>query len=60
MDVEPIKLEIPERKEQTNKKKCFSCSKKLGLLGIECKCGYVYCNGHRLPESHDCDFDFRQ
>jgi predicted nucleic acid binding AN1-type Zn finger protein len=29
-------------------------------LGIECKCGYVYCGGHRLPEKHECDFDHKR
>ena len=37
------------KKEQTDRKRCFCCRKKVGLLGIECKCGFVYCNGHRLP-----------
>jgi predicted nucleic acid binding AN1-type Zn finger protein len=31
----------------------------VGLLGIECKCGFVYCNGHRLPENHNCEFDHK-
>ena len=43
---------------QENKKRCFDCKKKIGFLGIECKCGYVFCNSHRLPEEHSCDFDF--
>jgi predicted nucleic acid binding AN1-type Zn finger protein len=53
-------LAPPPRKQQTDKKRCFDCSKKLGLLGIECKCGYVYCAGHRLPENHKCDFDHKR
>jgi len=27
-------------------------------MGYECKCGYVFCKNHRLPEEHDCTFDF--
>lgn len=51
---------LPARREQKDKKRCFDCNKKLGLLGIECKCGYVYCGGHRLPEKHGCEFDHRK
>jgi predicted nucleic acid binding AN1-type Zn finger protein len=29
----------------------------VGLLGVECRCGFVYCNFHRLPEDHSCHFD---
>ena len=54
---EPV---LPVRKEQKDKKRCFDCNKKVGLLGMECKCGYVYCSGHRLPENHKCDFDHKR
>ena len=36
------------------------CRKKVGLLGIECKCGNVYCNLHRLPEEHECNFNHQK
>ena len=39
--------------------KCFSCTKKTGLLGYQCKCSHNYCKNHRLPEDHDCSYDFR-
>lgn len=45
------------KKEQSDKKKCFECNKKVGLLGLECRCGYTFCTTHRLPEDHRCDFD---
>ncbi len=32
----------------------------MGLLGIECKCGFVYCNAHRLPENHSCEFNHKE
>lgn len=61
MDVEPVelKVEAPLKKEQKDKKRCFTCNKKVGLLGIECKCTFVFCNGHRMPENHQCDFDHK-
>lgn len=45
---------------QKNRKRCFECRKKVGLLGIECRCGYVYCGNHRYPDSHRCSFDFKE
>lgn len=45
-----------KRKE---KKKCFECKKKVGFLGIECRCGNIFCNLHRYPENHNCSFDFK-
>ena len=49
MEIKEIK-EIEEAPKQADRKRCFNCKKKVGLLGIECKCGFVYCNTHRLPE----------
>jgi len=42
-----------------NKKKCFTCNKKIGLLGFECKCKNMFCSMHFNPETHDCDYDFK-
>ncbi|RZC73186.1 hypothetical protein C5167_048667 [Papaver somniferum] len=41
------------------KNRCFSCNKKVGLTGITCKCGSVFCSLHRYPEKHSCDFDYK-
>jgi predicted nucleic acid binding AN1-type Zn finger protein len=49
----------PVIKEQKDRKRCFDCNKKVGLLGTECKCSYVFCNSHRLPENHKCSFDYK-
>lgn len=54
-----LSLKKEEKAEQKDRKRCFNCNKKTGLLGIECKCGYVYCNAHRLPENHSCCFDHK-
>ncbi len=24
----------------------------------KCKCGNLYCNKHKMPEEHDCTFDW--
>ncbi|KAI8104804.1 hypothetical protein M9434_003356 [Picochlorum sp. BPE23] len=45
--------------EQKNRNRCFKCSKKVGLLGFECRCGYVFCSGHRhAGDGHECSFDY--
>lgn len=46
-----------EREVQDDKTKCWSCARKVGLTGFECRCGYVFCSKHRYAEDHNCDFD---
>uniref|UniRef100_A0A8D0FZL7 Zinc finger AN1-type containing 3 n=1 Tax=Sphenodon punctatus TaxID=8508 RepID=A0A8D0FZL7_SPHPU len=48
------------RSKQKSRRRCFQCQKKLELVQQElgsCRCGYVFCMLHRLPEQHDCTFD---
>uniref|UniRef100_A0A7N5KLP1 AN1-type zinc finger protein 3 n=5 Tax=Carnivora TaxID=33554 RepID=A0A7N5KLP1_AILME len=69
-EASPVKrarlLENTERPEETSRSKqksrrrCFQCQTKLELVQQElgsCRCGYVFCMLHRLPEQHDCTFD---
>ncbi|KAK4772729.1 hypothetical protein SAY86_014504 [Trapa natans] len=40
--------------------RCGSCNKKVGLsTGFKCRCGVIFCQTHRYPESHGCTFDFK-
>jgi hypothetical protein len=43
------------------KVKCsFSgCKTNLTLVSITCKCEKKYCNAHRPPELHACEYDYR-
>ncbi|KAG2468132.1 ZFAN3 protein, partial [Polypterus senegalus] len=46
--------------KQRNRRRCYRCQTKLELVQQElgsCRCGYVFCMLHRLPEQHDCLFD---
>lgn len=53
--------EIKEEESAPNKNRCGSCKKKLMLSHIACsKCRVRYCDGHRLPELHDCPHDFKK
>ncbi|KAM6914923.1 AN1-type zinc finger protein 3-like [Xenentodon cancila] len=46
--------------KQKNRRRCYRCQTKLELVQQElgsCRCGYIFCMLHRLPEQHDCLFD---
>ncbi|XP_024295465.1 AN1-type zinc finger protein 3 isoform X3 [Oncorhynchus tshawytscha] len=46
--------------KQKRCRRCHQCHTKLELVQQElgsCRCGYVFCMLHRLPEQHDCLFD---
>jgi hypothetical protein len=45
---------------QTDSTRCWSCKKKVGLVGIKCYCGYIFCHEHRYSDKHLCDFDFKK
>jgi predicted nucleic acid binding AN1-type Zn finger protein len=44
---------------QKDTSRCWDCKKKVGLLGIKCRCGFTFCGTHRYPECHKCDFDYK-
>ena len=48
----------PETKPKKNKIKCIICNKK-HLIINQCKCGGLFCLKHRLPELHNCNYDFK-
>lgn len=53
--VEPLSAsQVLVQKDQT---RCWCCSKRCGLKGFACRCGYVFCGRHRYAEDHECDFD---
>lgn len=48
-----------KRPVQENKTRCWKCNKKVGILGIECRCRYIFCGPHRYMEAHDCPYDIK-
>lgn len=44
-----------------NKKRsrCNVCNKKVGLLGFECRCGYVFCGFYCYLEEYFCLLDYK-
>jgi len=47
------------KKSQKKTKKCIVCKKKLQLTDHKCRCGIIFCIKHRLPEQHNCTYDFK-
>ena len=39
--------------------RCDVCSKKVGLLGFDCRCGGLFCALHRGDDEHNCTFDYK-
>ena len=37
-----------------------TCNKKLKLTAFSCRCGYIYCSKHRLPEQHNCSINYKE
>ena len=55
----PQETTMEDRQDQTEKNRCWLCSKKIGLTGVRCRCGYFFCAAHRYAESHGCDYDYK-
>ena len=50
----------PKKKSKPKKPRCFHCKGKLGPVKFECKCSTKkLCIKCRLPESHNCQYDFK-
>ncbi|CAN6808865.1 unnamed protein product, partial [Brassica oleracea] len=54
----PVDEAEPSKPARPNR--CFSCDKKVGVMGFKCKCGSTFCGSHRYPEKHECSFDFKE
>ncbi|XP_047655922.1 AN1-type zinc finger protein 5 isoform X2 [Tachysurus fulvidraco] len=49
--------QTPDKSKKKNR--CFSCRKKVGLTGFDCRCGNLFCAVHRYSDKHDCPYDYR-
>ncbi|CAM9331782.1 unnamed protein product [Lampetra planeri] len=49
--------QTPDKNKKKNR--CFSCRKKVGLTGFDCRCGNLFCAIHRYSDKHDCPYDYR-
>lgn len=60
-NTEECKKCISVSKTTKSKKCCLKeCGKKLSIIEREfvCRCGKKFCGLHRLPEQHNCIYDF--
>jgi hypothetical protein len=46
--------------KQEDKSRCLNCKRKVGVMGFDCKCQGIFCKNCRMPEKHECDFDFKE
>ncbi|PWA88089.1 hypothetical protein CTI12_AA124530 [Artemisia annua] len=51
--------QVTEPKPKVGPSRCFTCRKRVGLTGFNCKCGDLFCSAHRYSDKHDCPFDYR-
>ncbi|KAK3579697.1 hypothetical protein CHS0354_029176 [Potamilus streckersoni] len=47
-------------REKKKKNRCYTCKKKIGLTGFECRCGGLFCSIHRYSDKHDCTFNYKE
>ena len=38
----------------------IGCNKKIKLTDFACKCKNFYCKNHKLPELHNCNYDYKK
>lgn len=43
---------------QTDRTTCWTCKKNVGLIELECRCGYIFCKIHLHSVKHNCPFDY--
>ena len=58
-----IKIETGKditKKKKKNRCQFEGCKKKLTITSFECSCSKKFCAIHRLPESHNCTFDYKK
>lgn len=56
-----IKKKKEKKEKKKSRKRCqfAGCRVKLKLTDMECRCNNKYCTKHRLPESHECVYDYK-
>ena len=61
LDKELKSKEVKESKVKKRKNICQykDCKKKLSFMNFSCLCEKKFCSLHRLPEDHECTFDYK-
>ena len=52
---------MDNKSKKTKKPRCNhpECKKKLKLTDMPCRCKLSFCSKHRLPEQHNCRYNFK-
>ncbi|NXA43162.1 ZFAN5 protein, partial [Eudromia elegans] len=50
---------VVSEKVKQKKNRCFTCRKKIGLTGFDCRCGKLFCALHRYSDMHACPYDYK-
>lgn len=61
LEISQNTAEVKAVSEKTKQKKnrCFTCRKKIGLTGFDCRCGNLFCAIHRYSDMHACPYDYK-
>ena len=51
---------IAKMEKRNSKKRCGECNTKLKIIDFTCKCTIIFCNKHKFPENHLCNFDHKK
>jgi len=46
--------------KMTTTNRCEECKKKVGILGLQCKCNKLFCVSHLQAELHNCSYDYKK
>ncbi|NWH58859.1 ZFAN5 protein, partial [Geococcyx californianus] len=55
----PAEDKTASEKPKQKKNRCFTCRKKIGLTGFDCRCGNLFCAIHRYSDMHACPYDYK-
>ncbi|XP_053906016.1 AN1-type zinc finger protein 5 [Cuculus canorus] len=55
----PAEGKTASEKPKQKKNRCFTCRKKIGLTGFDCRCGNLFCAIHRYSDMHACPYDYK-
>jgi hypothetical protein len=50
----------PKEVKQKDITRCWECNKKIGLNGVQCRCGFYFCPAHRSTLDHSCEYNYRK
>ena len=58
INITEIKTDVKNIKKK-NRCTFSNCNKKIKITDVKCRCHQIFCAIHRLPESHQCNFDHK-